>query len=157
MESLLLFRRALPSPTMCRFIPALSDPHLLTPISRFRRGWPGGDAGTAWLSIFFMPDTESTLAAATITSTGRFPGSARCSASGLFPATRPGAQGVRILRKVTEERGECVRRFAHCACPPNDHFEIESDCIQPTEAKRNREICGSAAFSWKQRFHHPGG
>jgi hypothetical protein len=25
MESLLLFRRALPSPTMCRFIPALSD------------------------------------------------------------------------------------------------------------------------------------
>src|SRR5271156_3331785 len=27
MESLLLFRRALPSPTMCRFIPALSVPH----------------------------------------------------------------------------------------------------------------------------------
>jgi hypothetical protein len=26
MESLLLFRRALPSPTMCRFIPALSVP-----------------------------------------------------------------------------------------------------------------------------------
>jgi hypothetical protein len=30
MESLLLFRRALPSPTMCRFIPALSVPESLT-------------------------------------------------------------------------------------------------------------------------------
>ena len=30
MESLLLFRRALPSPTMCRFIPALSVP--LSPV-----------------------------------------------------------------------------------------------------------------------------
>jgi hypothetical protein len=29
MESLLLFRRALSSPTICRFIPALSVPHLL--------------------------------------------------------------------------------------------------------------------------------
>ena len=28
MESLLLFRRALSSPTMCRLIPALSVPHL---------------------------------------------------------------------------------------------------------------------------------
>ena len=32
MESLLLFRRALSSPTMCRFIPALSVPHLLSRI-----------------------------------------------------------------------------------------------------------------------------
>jgi hypothetical protein len=30
MESLLLFRRALPSPTMCRFIPALSVPSMPT-------------------------------------------------------------------------------------------------------------------------------
>jgi hypothetical protein len=34
MESLLLFRRALPSPTMCRFIPALSVPNLPNLLSR---------------------------------------------------------------------------------------------------------------------------
>jgi hypothetical protein len=34
MDSLLLFRRALSSPTMCRFIPALSVPHLPSRISR---------------------------------------------------------------------------------------------------------------------------
>jgi hypothetical protein len=34
MESLLLFRRALSSPTMCRFIPALSVPNL--PQSKFQ-------------------------------------------------------------------------------------------------------------------------
>ncbi len=33
MESLLLFRRALSSPTMCRFIPALSVPELSRVIS----------------------------------------------------------------------------------------------------------------------------
>jgi hypothetical protein len=34
MESLLLFRRALASPTMCRFIPALSVPHTFPHVLR---------------------------------------------------------------------------------------------------------------------------
>ena len=47
MESLLLFRRALSSPTMCRFIPALSVPEKAR---LFRRYWAGPfDSWQTWL------------------------------------------------------------------------------------------------------------
>jgi hypothetical protein len=47
MESLLLFCRALSSPTMCRFIPALSVPKNLPGTRAFRPGV----ALTGWLRI----------------------------------------------------------------------------------------------------------
>jgi arsenite methyltransferase len=57
MESLLLFRRALSSPTMCRFIPALSVPE------RFPKGFPKGLSSGSQMTDQLLQSVQSRYAA----------------------------------------------------------------------------------------------
>ncbi len=66
MESLLLFARALASPTMCRFIPTLSVllfPSLATPVARLPPGlqFPAVRVHRTWFTFWAFPGSLVTL------------------------------------------------------------------------------------------------